>query len=76
MGFTLAGQSIKLTARISSIILMGDSLGGMVLPWLVGQIIDLTGARAMLPIVFSSLVLNLLAYIVMVRLSNRHLAMA
>ena len=71
MGFTLAGQSIKLTARISSIVLMGDSLGGMVLPWLVGQIIDLTGARAMLPIVLGSLVLNLLTYLVVIRLASR-----
>ena len=71
MGFTLAGQSIKLTARISSIVLMGDSLGGMVLPWLVGQIIDLSGPSAMLPIVLGSLVFNLLTYLVVIRLSSR-----
>ena len=32
MGYNLAGQSVKLTATTSSIILLGDSLGGMILP--------------------------------------------
>jgi len=30
-GFNLAGQSIKLTATISSIIILGDSFGAVVL---------------------------------------------
>lgn len=76
MGFTLAGQSIKLTARLSSIILLGDSFGGMVLPWLVGQVIDLTGAQSMALLVLGSMLLNLLAYIVVVQLGKRKEASA
>ncbi|RPH60564.1 MAG: MFS transporter [Chloroflexi bacterium] len=67
-GFTLAGQSLKLTARASSIILLGDSLGGMVLPWLVGQVINLSGPQVMIYMVFGSLVFNFLAYAGMLRL--------
>jgi FHS family Na+ dependent glucose MFS transporter 1 len=70
-GFTLAGQSLKLTARISSIILLGDSFGGMFLPWLVGQVIDLTGAQSMVALVLGSMLLNLLAFALMIRLAKR-----
>lgn len=76
MGFTLAGQSIKLTARISSIILLGDSVGGMFLPWLVGQVVDLSGPRAMVGLVLSSLVLNLLAFGLVIQLSRHKSALA
>lgn len=71
-GFTLAGQSIKLTARISSIILLGDSFGGMVLPWLVGQVIDLTGAQSMVMLVLGSMLLNFLAFVLIIQLANRN----
>ena len=67
-GFTLAGQSIHLTARLSSVILLGDSLGGMILPWLVGQVIDASGPRAMAFLVCASLALNLAAFFGMIRL--------
>jgi MFS transporter, FHS family, Na+ dependent glucose transporter 1 len=76
MGFTLAGQSLKLTARLSSIILLGDSFGGMVLPWLVGQVIDLTGAQSMALLVLGSMMFNLLAFILVVQLGKRKEASA
>jgi FHS family Na+ dependent glucose MFS transporter 1 len=67
-GFTLAGQSIAMTGRITSIILLGDSFGGMVLPTVVGKVIEGSGPRAMVYLVFSSLVLDLLAFTGMLRL--------
>jgi FHS family Na+ dependent glucose MFS transporter 1 len=67
MGFTLAGQSLRLTAHVSGMILLGDSFGAMVLPWLVGQVIDVSGPRALVYLVFGSLVCNLLAFVVMLR---------
>jgi FHS family Na+ dependent glucose MFS transporter 1 len=67
-GFTLAGQSIAMTGKITSIILLGDSLGGMVLPTVVGKVIEGSGPRAMVYLVFGSLVLNLLAFAGMLRL--------
>ncbi len=66
-GFTLAGQSVDLSGRVSSLILLGDSFGGMVLPTLVGQVIEGSGPRTMVYLVFGSLVLNLLAFIGMLR---------
>ncbi len=67
-GFTLAGRSLKLTARVSGIILLGDSLGGMILPWLVGQVLDFTGPQALIYLVFTSLIFNLMAFVAILRL--------
>jgi MFS transporter, FHS family, Na+ dependent glucose transporter 1 len=67
-GFTLAGQSIHLTGRLTGIILLGDSFGGMLLPSLVGKVIEGSGPRFMVYLIFGSLILNLLAFIGMLRL--------
>jgi len=67
MGFTLAGQSLTLTASVSGMILLGDSLGGTVLPWLVGQAIEVTGPQALVYLVFRSLVCHVLAFVAMLR---------
>jgi FHS family Na+ dependent glucose MFS transporter 1 len=67
-GFTLAGQSVRLTSRVSGIILLGDSLGFMVLPWVVGQVLQGVGPQAMTTLVFMSLVGNLAAFLAIMRL--------
>ncbi|HSD85567.1 MAG TPA: MFS transporter [Anaerolineae bacterium] len=67
-GFTLAGQSVRLTARVSGIILLGDSLGFMVLPWVVGQVLKGVGPQAMTTLIFLSLVGNLVAFAAILRL--------
>ena len=66
-GYNLAGQSIKLTATISSIILLGDSFGGIVLPWLTGRVIESYGAQTMPWLVFSSLALTMVVFLIMLR---------
>jgi FHS family Na+ dependent glucose MFS transporter 1 len=67
-GFTLAGQSMNLTGRLAGIILLGDSFGGMVLPSVVGGVIESAGAHAMVLLIFCSLVLTLLAFLGILRL--------
>ncbi len=62
-GFTLASQTIPLSARASSLILLGDSFGGMILPTLVGKVIEAVGAGTMTYLVAASLVLNLVAFV-------------
>ena len=66
-GYNLAGQSIKLTATISSIIILGDSFGGVVLPWVTGQAIERLGAASMPRLVFFSLVLNAIMFAIMLK---------
>jgi FHS family Na+ dependent glucose MFS transporter 1 len=65
-GYNLAGQSIKLTATISSIIILGDSLGAVVLPWATGQAIERFGAQTMPRLVFLSLTINALIFVIMI----------
>ncbi len=64
-GYNLAGQSVRLTATVSSIIILGDSVGGIVLPWLTGQAIERFGARTMPWLVFASLAINALIFMLM-----------
>ena len=66
-GFALAGQSVRLSARISGVILLGDSLGGLLLPWLTGPVLARAGPRAMVVLVFASLLLCALAFLLMLR---------
>ncbi len=70
-GFTLAVQGFKLPARASSIILLGDSCGGMVLPWLVGQVLEVAGPRAMVYLVLGSLLCDALAFAGLLRARSR-----
>jgi FHS family Na+ dependent glucose MFS transporter 1 len=62
-GYTLAGQSLRLTARISGLILLGDSVGGMVLPGLAGLVMERAGAAAMPQLVLGSVVATFLAFL-------------
>jgi FHS family Na+ dependent glucose MFS transporter 1 len=62
-GYTLAGQSVHLTARVSSLILLGDSVGGMVLPGLMGFLMERTGAASMTQMVLGSLAATFLAFL-------------
>ena len=64
-GYNLAGQSIKLTATISSIIILGDSLGGVVLPSLTGAAIERLGAESMPWLVFGAFAVNGLVFLAM-----------
>ncbi|MCA9943841.1 MAG: MFS transporter [Ardenticatenaceae bacterium] len=64
-GYNLVGQSIKLTATVSSIIILGDSFGAVVLPWVTGQAIERFGAHTMPWLVASSFAINGLIFVVM-----------
>ncbi len=60
-GFTLAGRSVDLSGRMSSVIILGDSFGSMVLPSALGKVIEAAGPRSMIALIGGSLCLNLLA---------------
>ena len=55
----LAGRYIALTGRITGWIFVGSSLGGMFLPWLIGQLFVPAGPGSLLVAVVSSLALGL-----------------
>jgi FHS family Na+ dependent glucose MFS transporter 1 len=68
MGFTLAGQSLHMTARTTSFVLLGDTFGGMMLPWLMGLVLDRTGPAAVMALVLVSLAATTVAFVGIVRL--------
>lgn len=57
----LAGESLRVTGTVTSWFLVGSSLGGMLLPWLIGQTFALIGPTAMMIIILIDLVFNGLA---------------
>ncbi len=59
---------MNLTGRLTGIVLLGDSFGGMILPSAVGGVIESAGANAMVLLIFGSLVLTLLAFFAILRL--------
>jgi FHS family Na+ dependent glucose MFS transporter 1 len=44
--FSMVERYVTVTGRVSSWFLIGASLGGMVLPWLIGQLFEQLGPRA------------------------------
>jgi len=70
-GFSLAGKSMAVNARSSSYILLGDSFGGMILPWAAGLIIEATIPQSMLFLVLGSLVLNLAVFSALLQARKR-----
>jgi FHS family Na+ dependent glucose MFS transporter 1 len=64
-GYNMVGQFVTMTATISSVILLGDSLGVVVLPWVTGQAIERFGARTMPWLVLSSLAICALTFAIM-----------
>jgi fucose permease len=65
MGYALAGRTVHLSAARSSAILVGDTVGGMLLPSATGFIIRATSPRAMVWLVGGGMVLNAMAYVAM-----------
>jgi FHS family Na+ dependent glucose MFS transporter 1 len=61
-GYNLAVQSIHLTARLGAVIMLGDSIGGMVLPGLTGLFMERAGPEAMTKLVLASMVATALAF--------------
>jgi len=62
-GYTLAVQSIRLTAGVSAAILLGDSVGGMVMPGLTGLFMERAGAGAMTYLILASMAATVVAFL-------------
>jgi fucose permease len=55
---SFAETRMRITGKVTSIFLAGSSLGGMTLPWLVGQLFETVGPNAM---VWAVLITTLMA---------------
>lgn len=66
---TLAEERIHVTGTIAGLFLVGAGVGGMILPWLIGQAFAQVGAVAMMAMIFVGIALNLLMLILFTRVS-------
>jgi FHS family Na+ dependent glucose MFS transporter 1 len=62
-GYTLAVQSIRLTAGVSAVIMLGDSVGAMVMPGLTGLFMERAGAGAMTFLVLAAVAATVVAFL-------------
>ena len=66
---TLAEERMHVTGTIAGLFLVGAGVGGMILPWLIGQAFVQVGAGAMMTMIFVGIVLNWLMLILFTRVS-------
>ncbi len=62
-----AGARMTLTGRVTAWFLVGASLGGMTLPWLIGQLFERIGPSVAPGLILADLVLALGVYLVLIR---------
>ena len=62
-GYALAVQSVRLTARVSSVVMLGDSIGAMVLPGLTGLFMERAGAGAMTLLILGGMAATFVAFV-------------
>lgn len=61
---------MHVTGTIAGLFLVGAGVGGMILPWLIGQTFVRVGAWAMMAMIFVGIVLNLVMLLVFTRTSS------
>jgi FHS family Na+ dependent glucose MFS transporter 1 len=68
---TLAEERMHITGTIAGFFLLGAGTGGMILPWLIGQVFDKAGGNAMMGMIFIDTLLTLLVLLLFTRMSIR-----
>ncbi len=72
--FSLAGQVMRVTGQVTSIIFVGGSLGMMSIPWLIGQLFEPVGPRGMMVTIALCLAFALgLLLVLLQRTRRRHI---
>ena len=67
---TLSEERMHVTGTITGWFLVGAGLGGMILPWLIGQAFVRVGAGAMMGMIFANVVLNILMLFIFTKVST------
>jgi fucose permease len=76
---TLAGTLMPITGRVTAWFFVGSSAGGMVIPWLIGQLFEPIGAEAVMLVIGVDLVLAMALFVAVLaqaRSRRRELAQA
>ena len=64
---TLSEETMHVTGTMAGWFLVGGGIGGMILPWAIGQAFVRIGAGAMVTMVFITVIFNLLALVIFIR---------
>lgn len=64
---TLAERCLEVSGRITSRFVIGSALGGMLPPWLVGQLFETTGPKAVILTIFGFLVVQGLVFALLMK---------
>jgi FHS family Na+ dependent glucose MFS transporter 1 len=62
---SLAERQLRLSGRITSWFFIAASLGGMTIPWLIGQFFETTGPLITMQIIFAAIVATTLIFVVL-----------
>jgi FHS family Na+ dependent glucose MFS transporter 1 len=65
----LAEERMHVTGTVAGLFLVGGGIGGMILPWLIGQAFVLVSAYAMMGLILTGVVLNVLMLFLFTRVS-------
>jgi FHS family Na+ dependent glucose MFS transporter 1 len=68
---TLAEEHMHITGTVAGLFLVGAGIGGMILPWLIGQAFVRVSAGAMMTMIFAGVLLNLLMLVLFTWISPR-----
>lgn len=68
---TLAEERMHITGTITGLFLVGAGLGGMILPWLIGQAFVQIGAVGMMGLILINIILNTLMLFIFTRVSAK-----
>jgi len=71
MTIAMAQHRLTITGRTTSLFLVGASLGGMTLPWLVGQLFVPVGPHILPLLIFGGMVVNLGVLSALIKFSNK-----
>lgn len=69
--FSLAERHLSLTGKLTSIFFVGISLGGMILPFLMGQLFDAVGPRSVMWVILADVMLAMGLFVTFMAYTQR-----
>lgn len=68
---SFAERRMTITGKVTSFFFIGASSGGMLLPWLIGQLFEKIGPQVTMIAIFTNLLLALTVFVFLMRFSRR-----
>jgi MFS transporter, FHS family, Na+ dependent glucose transporter 1 len=68
---TLAERTLAVSGKVTSRFVVASALGGMLPPWIVGQVFESAGPRSVVWSVFAFLVIQVFVFVILIRKAER-----